>query len=138
MTWVWLSILAALIWGLEYALGEKVLDKVSALLLFFWSCIIQAVFAIILATYTKTPLSPLPLLERHTRWPALCYGFLAFVAGLSITSSIKTSSNATISSLIEISYPFFVAMFTWLLFRENRMSWGVAVGGVLIMAGIAV
>jgi drug/metabolite transporter (DMT)-like permease len=46
--------------------------------------------------------------------------------------------NATLASLIEISYPFFVAVFVWLFFRDIQFSWQTLVGGVLILAGVAV
>ncbi|MGA2053413.1 MAG: EamA family transporter, partial [Opitutales bacterium] len=46
--------------------------------------------------------------------------------------------NATLASLIEISYPFFVALFAWLLFRDVQLSWATALGGLLILAGIAI
>jgi drug/metabolite transporter (DMT)-like permease len=46
--------------------------------------------------------------------------------------------NATLASLIEISYPFFVAVFAWLFFRETQFTWPTVFGGVLILSGVAV
>ena len=46
--------------------------------------------------------------------------------------------NATMAGLIEISYPIFIVLFTWLLFREMHLTWTSALGGLLIMAGAAV
>ena len=44
--------------------------------------------------------------------------------------------NATLASLIEISYPVFVALFAWLLFREIHVNASVVVGGLLVFAGV--
>jgi drug/metabolite transporter (DMT)-like permease len=43
--------------------------------------------------------------------------------------------NATLASLIEISYPAFVAVFAWLLFREWQLNAGVLLGALLVFAG---
>ena len=43
--------------------------------------------------------------------------------------------NATLASLIEISYPAFVALFAWLLFREWQINAGVLAGAALVLAG---
>lgn len=46
--------------------------------------------------------------------------------------------NATLASLIEISYPFFVALFAWLFFREVQVSVPTIVGGLMILGGVTV
>jgi drug/metabolite transporter (DMT)-like permease len=33
---------------------------------------------------------------------------------------------------------FFVAVFAWLFFRETQFSWSAILGGILILAGVAV
>jgi drug/metabolite transporter (DMT)-like permease len=47
------------------------------------------------------------------------------------------SKNATLASLIEISYPVFVAVFAYLLFREIHVNPSVIIGGLLVFAGVA-
>ncbi|MGH8046022.1 MAG: EamA family transporter, partial [Chthoniobacterales bacterium] len=46
--------------------------------------------------------------------------------------------NATLASLIEISYPIFVAFFAWLFFRETQFNFMTIVGGALVMGGVIV
>jgi drug/metabolite transporter (DMT)-like permease len=48
------------------------------------------------------------------------------------------AKNATVASLIEISYPLFVAFFAWLLFRESQLNWSVLIGGAMILGGVFV
>ena len=44
--------------------------------------------------------------------------------------------NATLTSIVEISYPFFVALFSWLLFRDSQLNLSIFVGGLFIFAGV--
>jgi drug/metabolite transporter (DMT)-like permease len=63
---------------------------------------------------------------------------LAFnVADACIVLSIE-GRTATISGLIEISYPLFIALFSWLFFKENNLTRGTVVGGLLIAVGVVV
>ncbi len=57
------------------------------------------------------------------------------LAELFIAFSI-TNKNATLSGLIEISYPIFIAIFSYLLFRENQINTATIAGGILIFLGI--
>ncbi len=57
------------------------------------------------------------------------------LAELCIGASI-TKQNAEVSSLIEISYPLFIALFGLLFFQENNANGGTIVGGILIFAGV--
>ncbi|MCU0533722.1 MAG: EamA family transporter [Hydrococcus sp. Prado102] len=45
--------------------------------------------------------------------------------------------TATKVSLVEISYPFFVALFAMLLYREHSFNGQTLLGGLVIFLGIA-
>jgi len=59
----------------------------------------------------------------------------AAVGGLLIYVAIG-EKNATLASLIEISYPFFVALFAWIFFRETHFNLATIAGGLLILGGV--
>ncbi len=59
------------------------------------------------------------------------------IGGLCIYHAIG-GRNATVASLIEISYPLFVALFAWLFFRELQINWQTALGGLLILSGVSI
>jgi len=61
----------------------------------------------------------------------------AMVAALLIFMSIQ-AKNATVASLIEVTYPFFTAFFAWILFRQNTLNLATLVGGLLILAGVVI
>jgi drug/metabolite transporter (DMT)-like permease len=48
------------------------------------------------------------------------------------------SKNATLTSLIEISYPIFVVLFAYLFFKQVHINLSVMLGGLLILTGTAI
>ena len=60
------------------------------------------------------------------------------VAGALLIYMAIGEKNATLASLIEISYPFFVAVFAWLFFRETHFNLATLLGGLMILGGVAV
>ena len=67
-------------------------------------------------------------------------GAIMFTSILGTVAAYKAihSSNATVASLIEITYPLFVAICAIVLFQENHLSWSIAIGGTLILLGTGV
>lgn len=65
----------------------------------------------------------------------------AIVVAFNIANTLIVLSigdkNATISGLIEISYPLFIALFSWLFFKENNLSSGAVLGGVFVLTGVS-
>jgi drug/metabolite transporter (DMT)-like permease len=59
------------------------------------------------------------------------------LAELFIALSI-TNKSAALAGLIEISYPVFIALFSYLLFKESDLNVPIAIGGLLIFSGVAV
>ena len=79
------------------------------------------------------------LLERlsvpaNFKWLAATV-ICAFIANLMILRSIQLS-NATLASIVEITYPLFTVAFSYMLFRTNTLNWDVAFGGTLIFIGV--
>lgn len=58
------------------------------------------------------------------------------IAELFIGFSI-TAKSATLAGLIEISYPIFIALFSYLLFK-SQVSTSTIIGGIIVFAGIFV
>ncbi len=134
--WVVFALLAAILWGVQYALIEKIAPRVSALVLFIWSDLIQVIGLIAFAIFTHTSCHPSPLWDKDVRWKFLVSVVVSLAAHVLIFTSIRSSGNATASSLIEISYPFFVALMSWMIFGEMRINLSTGIGGLLILAGV--
>ena len=70
-------------------------------------------------------------------WVWLVVAVVSSAAGALLIYIAIGEKNATLASFIEISYPFFVAVFAWLFFRETQFSWPTVFGGLLILGGVA-
>lgn len=134
--WIVYAILAALVWGVEYSFAEKILERTSARLVFVWISAFQLCICLIYSLLSRKSLNPMPLLQKEVRLHTFVCCFTSLIAGLLIAMSIKASKNATVSSMIEISYPFFVALVSWLVFGQNKMTFWTWIGGFFISLGI--
>lgn len=61
---------------------------------------------------------------------------LTFTAGNFLILTSISAKNATLAGLIEISYPLFIAIFSYILFKENHINIGTTIGGVMIFLGV--
>ena len=133
-----LALGAAVLWGVSYAASGRVIQRGLDPVVFFFC---YAVFAALLAgalLLAKGELVEVPRELRalgHDRIWLLVSLTSAAIGGLLIYFAIG-EKNATLASLIEISYPFFVALFAWLFFREAQFNIAAMAGGLLIIAGV--
>ena len=136
MAWWVYAAIAALVWGLHYNLIAKTLtvaSPVSVLALQIipvivivplWYGTISADFKQILMSTWDVKVSTVTMI------------FTSVIATIALYKAID-SSNATLASLIEISYPVFVALFAIVIFKENHLDWATVVGGMLVLSGTA-
>jgi drug/metabolite transporter (DMT)-like permease len=138
--WIVWSVAAAIIWGINYAVSGRLLSRgLSAWTLFLLDAIVGVfvVGGLVLAFGRgKEMLAELQNLHGEYHWLAIA-ALASTSAGVFIFLAIG-GKNATVASLIEISYPFFVALFAWLLFREAELNLATLIGGVLILLGVAI
>lgn len=134
--WYVPAIAAALIWGLHYPLVEYALKRVS-------------IPSVLLLTATPLvlllPLYQQTLKHDYVVWQTLPWSERLPILAIALTSLFGavllyvsiTGKNATLASLIEISYPVFVATFAYILFRESHVSASVLIGAALVFTGVA-
>lgn len=140
MLWFWAALTAASLWGFSYALAENVLKSgiSSTALMAFYTWIAAPIFTFIafrngslksgMALAKDNPVTILSVVAL-----VICY----FLGNLLVYWAIK-QKDATTVSLIEISYPFFVALFSYLIFNSLHLTWQSVAGGVLIFTGVVV
>jgi drug/metabolite transporter (DMT)-like permease len=136
--WVLLALSASLFWGLSYVFNEEIYKHMSV----FTALSIMS-FAIFVATavmaYVTDNLKP-DLVALTTSKRLVWYlvgGIMALlIAELFIGFSI-TAKNATLAGLIEISYPIFIALFSFILFR-SVVNLPTMLGGMIIFIGVFV
>ena len=138
--WIVYALAAAIIWGISYAASGRVIERGMTPLVFFFLYALfgalAAATALALTGKAGTLLSELRALGADWVW--LVVAVVTSAAGALLIYIAIGEKNATLASLIEISYPFFVAIFAWLFFRETQFSWPTLFGGLLILGGVGV
>lgn len=135
--WIIYALGASLLWGLTYVLNEQVYKKVSFETSIFLTTLCTAAAMLLLAIYKNSIVQDL---RNILSTPKLAFLVLASVlvfilAEICIALSI-TSKNATLAGLVEISYPVFIALFAFILFKENTINTTTLIGASLIFAGV--
>lgn len=127
---------AALTWGLVYTIDERILTKASPGALLFMSSFITAILTIPFLIADKSPIKEIVLTDKTTFLLIIGSQILGVLASFLIFSSIKLS-GAALASIIEISYPFFVVLFSVLLLKDqfNFYFW---IGGIFMFIGAAI
>jgi drug/metabolite transporter (DMT)-like permease len=134
--WYVPAIAAAVVWGLHYPLIEHALRRVSLTAVVLLTALPMVLVALAF---------PARLAQDWRSFVALSGAERGLIGAIALTSLAGTvllylavrGRNATLASLIEISYPAFVALFAWLLFGEWQLKPGVLLGAALVFAGTA-
>ena len=140
MLWLFYALGAALIWGINYAVSGRLLERgMSPQTLFFLDLVFGTIALGVLITVTGRWTATAAELQQAR--PELVWLIIAVAAataaGLLIFMSIE-AKNATIASLIEVTYPLFTALFAWALFRQSTLNTATIIGALLIFAGVLI
>lgn len=137
--WIIFGLIASGLWGLTYTLSEKIYAKLSITSSLGITSVISG-FLVLIFAYISGGLGSdvsIALNSKRLLWllvaETLALTFAEIFIGLSITHQ-----NATLAGLIEISYPIFIVLFTYLIFREAHINTGTIIGGLLIFSGVSV
>lgn len=134
--WFIYAMMAAILWGLNYSLSEKIGHRISLLSLLALEMFLGAIVIGTYAYFTtlKTDMTTLlssPSLLRLTGVELI----IVVIANVAIVLSIQ-SKNATTAGLIELSYPLFTILFTWILFNVHHLNLATIIGSILIALGV--
>ena len=138
--WFIYAFSAAVIWGVSYAASGRVIERGMSPLMFFF---FYAAFATVAAALAISLTGKIGQIAHEVRvletdWPWLAVAVITSAAGALLIYMAIGEKNATVASLIEISYPLFVAFFAWLFFRETQFNMATIIGAVLILTGVGV
>lgn len=138
--WLAYAFASTVFWGMNCAFLEKLLEKnfPVTLLMAFESCLALPLF-LFLSVMQGTAKQGINMMmgDKNVIWLMLAVSFSFLTATFFIFHSIQ-AKNATIAGLVEVSYPIFTILFTWLFFRQFHLNLYSGIGGLLILAGIAV
>ena len=138
--WITYAISASICWGMSYAASSEILRKGFSPLLFFFG---YSLFCTLGASISLISSGTLPNVLKHADLDRSDMGWFLFsiavgALGAYLTYAAMSAKNPTLASLIEISYPFFVVLFTWVFFRQCQLNFSTLIGGLLLMTGVVV
>jgi len=137
--WILFAVGASIFWGITYTISEHVYRHISVLTALAISLTVSGVVLGLIALGTGSFGKDIATLASSPKilWLFVAGVIIFIVAELLIGFSI-TSKNATVAGLIEISYPIFTILFSYLLFRENNLILATAIGGAFVFVGIGI
>jgi drug/metabolite transporter (DMT)-like permease len=134
--WLFPAVGSSLLWGMDYAVAERLLDRINPVTsLFYTSVVCVAIFGVFGRSTIRNDTQL--LLDD----PSAVF-FLIFVCATGVFANYFTSvaiqlENATVVSMVEISYPLYVMIFSWIVFgQKDVFTTNNVTGGLLIIAGI--
>jgi len=135
--WYIAALGAAMTWGVYYPLADMALKKVS-----IYSVILLSMIPVLLVlpVFIRTVSDDFDAVRRlpwSEQWIFLVLGLIGLVGEVLVYIAI-TGKNATLASLIEMTYPVFVVIFAYLFYREVHVTPSVFIGGALILTGAAI
>jgi drug/metabolite transporter (DMT)-like permease len=135
MAWWIYALISAACWGAQYVLMESLFRKVDFAAAFSFLSLMNGILvsAILWVLYPRQNWAKL-WESWPTIWMIILY--LVFGSGAYLFNALAINEkNATMVSLLEISYPLFIILFTWIFLRELHLNAAGLAGAVLILAG---
>ena len=137
--WMIYGLAAAILWGASYAASGPIL-RAGMPPLIFYCCysligLITASTLFLIRGDKETLLSQLRgLSAAHAGW--FLFSLVAASLAALMTYLAIGEKNATLASMIEISYPLFVVIFTWFFFQEFQPNAMTCLGSFFVIFGV--
>ena len=132
--WYVAALGAALAWGVHYPLVGFALQRISLFGVLLISIIPMLILIPFFAGQLNTDVQTFRGLPATEQWMISVIGFTSLAGAVCVFLAIS-SKNATLASLIEITYPVFVAFFSYVMFRHVHVNISVLLGATMVMAG---
>lgn len=130
------ALAAAIVWGMVYTIDQAVLQTASPLALLVVDAVLTFVVIVPIVVWNPAVLSSALQFSGRTWLLVLVSLSLATLANFLIFSSIHLGTAST-ASILEIAYPGFVVVFSFLVFRSLPNVW-FFVGAAFIFAGASI
>lgn len=137
LPWYVTALGAAITWGIHYPLLDFAMKRISIYGVLLLSVLPVLFLMPLFLRELASDVESFRLLSPEERWTILAIALTSTAGAFLLFASIS-SKNATLTSLIEISYPLFVILFAYLLFKQFHASLSVAIGGLLILTGAVI
>jgi drug/metabolite transporter (DMT)-like permease len=136
--WFFYALASAVLWGIQYATIEQLLKVIPAHIVTLVYLTASALVYACIVTWFQ-PEWELTQFKGYFTLKNISLIAVIVLAGCIstfFTFSAIALETATKASLVEISYPFFVALFAVFLYREHSLNGQTLMGGLVIFFGI--
>ncbi len=132
--WYVAALGAAITWGIYYPLVDMALKRIS-----LYSVILLSMIPVLLVMplFMKTlseDVETVKTLPASEQWIIVSLGLIGLFGEVMVYLAIS-NKNATLASLIEMTYPLFVVFFAYLFYRQVDVTPSVFLGGLMILLG---
>ena len=136
--WFWFALATAVVWGLCYAVTAYISKSFSgSAYMLLCYLIVTPLYALL--CYKQTRFAEIPQLLQ---WPLIGWVILASLSlaagNLLIIQAFKLAPNPFWVNVVEISFPLFTVLFSYLLFRMGYVTLASVCGFALIAGGLAI
>lgn len=135
MSWIYYAITASIVWGFSYAMQEKLLYKISIQTELAVTYLIGFITTSLIALSSGSLYKDFQKIDSYTVRLIFTISGLCLIANFCIASAIK-NKNASLASIIEISYPLFTILASYLLYGEKQVNNNSIIAGLLIFSGV--
>lgn len=135
MIWFYCALIASVLWGLSYSLVERIIKNVNIQISIMLAYLFSFIIVFFYNLFTINIKKEIANIEPKTLLMMLFCSSINAVAVFLINHAIQ-QKNATYASLIEICYPIFTIIFSYVIFNEVQITYRSAIGGLLILSGI--
>ena len=120
LMWILYTITASIFWGIDYTLTGEVLKSIRFSTLLSIELFIGFLGMLGITIVSGAYQTDIPELLASNRLSLfVVFIVIAFtIANTCIVAAIG-NQNATLAGLLEISYPFFIVVFSWLFFKNH-------------------
>lgn len=125
--------LSAMIWGLVYSIDQGILKKHSPAAIMLMYSLVSIVINTILCNKKEFT----DLVTDNKSLVLVIFTAILSSFASRLTLNAVQSIGATRASIMEITYPMFICLFCWLLYREV-LDLKFAVGALLVIIGTAI
>ena len=132
--WYVTAIGAAIIWGIHYPLIDFAMKRLSVYTVLLISVLPVLFLMPVFIRDLARDVDVFKLLPTNEQWLVAAIGLTSTLGAVLLYLSVS-SKNATLASLIEITYPLFVVFFAYIFFRQVHVNTSVILGGLMILLG---
>lgn len=135
--WIFFALGGAILWALAYVVNEQIYRKISVITTLGITTLLFSVCMLVISYFQGALAKDYDsIISSESLFRLVMVETIVLIFAEICTGFAIADKNAVLTALIGISYPVFIVLFAWLLFKENPLTTSTIAGGSLIFLGI--